>query len=486
MSAEKTQLEHRLAGEQQTLALPLRALIRNQPIVCAEAASVREAAAIMHGRGVGSVVVIDAAARPVGIFSERDLLAAVARGEDTRTMAELMTRAPLALPAHAFAYEAALTMIANRIRHVLVMDDAKLIGVVSGRDLFSLQRLGLGELTAEIRLAGDVGVLENIAGEIRKLTRLLVQQGVAAEQLTLYVSVLNDRLCQRVIEVVRRQYQLEQISWCWLAFGSEGRLEQTFSTDQDNGIIFAAHDRAAPEDVRSRLLPFARKVNEALDACGFRWCKGDVMACNPALCLSVEEWHAKMGGWLQHWEPKALLDASIYFDFRPLYGDATLATELRRWILERTPAYPAFLRQMAQNALQARPALGTLRDFVTEDVPAAPHSIDLKLYGTRLFVDAARIYALAQGLPQTNTVERLRAAGPGTRMTAADVESAVAAFLALQQLRLRHQAAQDALGEDSANRIDPDKLNALERQVLKESFRLARRLQQRLALDYQV
>ena len=486
MSAKKVQLEHRLAGEQQTLALPLRALIRNEPIVCREGQSVREAVDIMHRRGVGSVVVVDGEFRPVGIFSERDLVGAVARGLDTQSVAEFMTRAPLALPAHTFAYEAALAMIGNRIRHVLVTDDAKLIGVVSERDLFSLQRLGLGELTTEIRLAGEVATLENIAAEIRKLTRLLVEQGVAAEQLTLYVSVLNDRLCQRVIEVVRKRYQWEQISWCWLGFGSEGRLEQTFSTDQDNGIIFAAHDGADPGQARSLLLPFARAVNEALDACGFRWCKGNVMASNPALCLSAEEWREKMGNWLAHWEPKALLDASIYFDLRPLYGDATLATGLRQWIQDRTRAYPAFLRQMAENALLARPALGTLRDFVTEDAPNAPHSIDLKLYGVRPFVDAARIYALAQGLPQTNTVERLRAAGPGAGMGEAQIEATVAAFLAIQQLRLRHQASQEALSEDTANRIDPDKLNELERQILKESFRLARRLQQRLALDYRL
>jgi CBS domain-containing protein len=486
MLPKKVELEHRLAGEQQTLALPLRALIRNAPIVCREDRSVREAVAIMHQHEVGSVVIVDADSRPVGIFSERDLVGAIARGLDTGSVAELMTRAPVTLPAHAFAYEAAMTMIGNRIRHVLVMDDAKLIGVVSERDLFSLQRLGLGELTTEIRLAGEVAILQNIAAEIRRLTRLLVEQGVAAEQLTLYVSVLNDRLCQRVIEVVRKRHQWEQISWCWLGFGSEGRLEQTFSTDQDNGIIFSAHDGADPADVRSRLLPFAREVNEALDACGFRWCKGNVMASNPMLCLSVEEWRAKMGGWLAKWEPQALLEATIYFDFRPLYGDASLAMELREWVLQRTPAYPAFLRQMAQNALLARPALGTLRDFATEDAPNAPHSIDLKVYGARLFVDAARIYALAQGLPQTNTVERLRAAGPLTRMSAADVESAAAAFLAIQQLRLRNQASQDVLTEDIANRLDPDKLNELDRHILKESFRLARKLQQRLALDYQV
>jgi len=486
MSQEHIPIERRLAAEQQTLAQPLRALIRNEPVVCRENQTVREAVAIMHARGVGSVVVVDADSRPVGIFTERDLLAAVARDLDTRSVAEVMTGAPVSLPPHAFAYEAALAMIGNRIRHVLVMDDATLIGVVSERDLFSLQRLGLGELTTEVRLAGDVGILEKLAAEIRKLTRLLVEQGVAAGQVTLFISVLNDRLCQRVIEVVRKRYQWEQISWCWLGFGSEGRLEQTFSTDQDNGIIFAAHGEASPADVRTMLLPFAREVNEALDACGFPLCKGNVMASNPALCLSVDEWKAKMGGWLENPKPKALLDASICFDFRALYGDATLATTLREWLLGRTQAHPAFLRQMAENALQGRPALGMLRDFVTEDTPNAPHSINLKLHGVRLFVDAARIYALGLGLPQTNTVERLRAARAGNGMGEAETEAIVDAFFSIQRLRLRNQASQKDLTEETANRIDPDRLNEMDRHILKESFRLARKLQQRLALDYQL
>jgi len=440
----------------------------------------------MHENGVGSVVVVGDDFRPVGIFSERDLVAAVARGDDRRAVAELMTVSPVAFPAHAFAYEAALCMIGNRIRHVLITDEERLIGVVSERDLFSLQRLGLGELTTEIRVADEVHTLESIAAEIRRLTRLLINQGVAAESLTLYVTVLNDRLCQRVIEIVRKRHELEQVSWCWLGFGSEGRLEQTFSTDQDNGLIFTAHGGQTPDEIRGRILPFAREVNEALDRCGFRLCKGNVMASNPLLCLSDEEWRAKIRGWIENSDPNALLDATIYFDFRALYGDSSLATDLRRWIQDRGRAHGAFLHQMAANAVQVRPALGTLRDFATGDVPGAPHSIDLKGHGVRPFVDAARIYALGLGLTQTNTAERLRAAREPIGMSEEESEAIVDAFFVVQRLRLRNQAAMEDWAEETANRVDPDRLNELDRHLLKESLRLARKLQQRLALDYQL
>lgn len=486
-AAPENPIERRVAGEQQTLARSLRSLVRRAPIVCDERARVRSAVEQMRENEVGAIVVVDSQHRPVGIFTERDLVR-VTLGEQLEVpVAEVMTREPLALPDHTPSYEAALLMIEHRIRHVLVTENELLIGVVSERDLFSLQRLGLGELTMEIRLARDIGELAGLAERVRRLTRLLVEQGVAAERLTLFVSVLNDRICERIIELARKQHAWERIGWCWLAFGSEGRLEQTFATDQDNGLIFVAHDGARPAQVRERLLPFARAVNEALDACGYPLCKGNVMASNPELCLSFDEWQAKLAGWLENSDPKALLDAAICFDFRALYGDARLAADLRQWFLGVTRKRPNFLRLLAENALQAKPPLARWRDFVTEDVPGAPGTINLKLFGVRPFVDAARVYSLAHALPQTNTADRLRAAGAASVLPAAEADSMLAAFFLIQRIRLEHQATFETFpADDGANRIDPKKLNELDRRTLKEAFKLARDLQSRLAMDYQL
>jgi CBS domain-containing protein len=396
-----------------------------------------------------------------------------------------MTRDPLTLPGHTLAYEAALAMTARGIRHVLVLDDAgRLGGVVSERELFSLQRLGLGELSMEIRMAKGVDTLAQLADEIRRLARLLVEQGVAAEQLTLFVSVLNDRLCQRILDLERNVHAIDRIAWCWLAFGSEGRLEQTFATDQDNGLLFESHAGERPKAARARLLPFARAVNEALDTCGFPLCKGNVMASNPELCLTYDEWKAKLNGWLQNSDPQALLDAAICFDFRALAGDTRLADRLREWMLALTRTRQNFLRLMAENALQAKPPLGWLRDFTTEE----ENTINLKLNGVRPFVDVARVLALGRGLPQTNTAERLRAAGKAGALAPGEAEATSAAFFFLQQVRLRHQAqfagSLAEQPEDAANHIDPGSLHELDRRTLREAFRLARDLQSRLAMDY--
>ncbi len=478
-------LERRLAGEQQVLARPLGTLVQKQPVVCRGSLTIREAVVLMRDQDVGSIVVVDERGAPQGIFTTQDLVASAAESREQKPIAGAMTPAPFSLPAHAMAYEAALAMTAMGIRHVLVVEDGKLLGVVSERDLFSLQRLGIGEITTEIRLASSVEMLVELAGEIRKLARLMVEEGIAPERLTHFVSVLNDRLSQRVLEVERRKQQWDGISWCWLAFGSEGRFEQTFSTDQDNGLIFAAHGGEGDDSIRARLLPFARAVNEALDACGFPLCKGEVMASNPRLCLSLQEWKEKIGGWVQNAQPAALLDAAICFDFRALGGDGTLAASLREWIHPLARANPSFLRFMAENALESRPPLGVLRDFATDEAHHQPNAVNLKLNGARPFIDVARIYALANGLPQTNTAERLRAARAHIGMGVAESEGLVRAFYVIQGLRLRVQAPMQP-GEEGANHIDPDKLDDFERRVLKEAFLQARKLQSRLALDYQV
>jgi CBS domain-containing protein len=473
MSKSTARLEQRIAEEQQAFARPLRSLVKRPALTCAPGITVAEAAALMRGESVGSLVVVDAAGRAVGIVTNQDIVAALAKNASGNSVIEAMTPNPFSLPGHALAYEAAVAMIAQRIRHVLVTEDGRLTGVVSERDLFSLQRLGLGELAMEIRLAASIEVLAGLAGEVRALTRALVEQGVGAEQLTLFVSVLNDRISQRALEIVRKRHDLERIRWCWLAFGSEGRLEQTFSSDQDNGLLFETHDGGAPATARARLLPFAREVNEALDACGYPLCKGNVMASNPELCLSLDEWKAKMARWIDVTLPKALLDAAICFDFRALYGDTTLSFALREWVAARVRAHPAFLRHLAEAALQGGPALGRFGGFATEE-----GMINLKLHGVKVFVDAARVYALAHGLQQTNTAERLRAAARHIGLR--DVDATADAFYVIQSLRLRVQKA------GSENRVAPDSLNRLERATLKEALRLGRELQERLALDYQL
>jgi CBS domain-containing protein len=476
------------AVEQRTLLEPLTTLVRREPVHCATGAAVRDALLAMRHERVASIAVVDDDGRPVGIFTLTDLLDRVVLANlDLATpIAEVMSSGPGMLDEMATAQEA-LSLMAQRGYHqVMVTREGRLIGIVSERDLFALQRVTMRNVVQSVRLARDLPGLQRARQDIDALAENLIAQGAAAEPLMHTITALNDALTDRLFGLLVPRFELEGLDWCWLSVGSEGRREQTVATDQDNAMLFecAAGETDA---VRARLLPFARAANDALAELGFPLCDGDIMARNPEYCLTGREWRERFAAWIREPTPEALLKANIFFDFRALYGNHALADDLRGWIIGVTPENRLFQRLLVANALQAEPPLGRIRTFRTDDGGHAG-TIDLKTHGTRIFVDAARAFALALGIADTNTSQRLRLAGRRLGIPERETGSAVDACNFLQMLRLRAQrgvlvperpdAAQRQRAE--ANRIDPYALNDLDQRMLKEAFRQARGLQQRL------
>jgi CBS domain-containing protein len=477
------------AAEQQTMNSPLTAIIKTAPVAVSPDTPVRKAVERMANEHVGSIIVVDSENKPVGIFTKSDVLKRILLpgvGLD-EPISSVMSGHPHTLPISANAYDAALAMATHGVRHVLVVDEGEqLQGVISERDLFTLQRIGLRQIRQSIDASSDTGMLRQAAADVRQLALNMLAQGVGAEQLTQFGSTLNDTLTRRVIQINLEHHDLYGIEWAWLSFGSEGRDEQTFSTDQDNGIVYICTDMMDREQIQLRMLDFARDVNNDLDKVGFPLCKGNIMASNPDLCLTLEQWEQKFANWVHTPEPVALLNGSIFFDFRPLFGKFSLAHRLRLTLFDLVRSNPLFMHMMAQNALTVQPPLGMIRDFITDADPEHPGTVDLKKYGARLFIDAARIFALAQGVANTNTVQRLKLAGVKMKVPPHEVASIIEGFSFIQLLRLRHQHLEQEQGRPGDNFIRPDQLNELDRRILKESFRQVRKLQQRLKLDYQV
>jgi CBS domain-containing protein len=429
---------------------PLKSVLRRVPVTCPADATLADAVQRMHAERVGSIVVVDENGAAAGIFTTVDLLATAASGTplDSR-ISRHMTVHPFTLEEESTLADAALAMARHGFRHVVATRDGKVAGVVSERDLFALQRVGMRRILERIQAASEVAQLAEAASDTRQLTSHLLAQGVDPGPLTSIVSALNDALTRRIIELAQERHRVAG-AWCWLALGSEGRMEQTLVTDQDNALII--------EEGKQDFLAFADQVNRDLDACGFPLCKGDVMARNPHWCLTLPEWERVFEGWIANNNPQALLNASIFFDFRSLAGEPRLAGQLRATVLQRASSDRAFCRALAEVALQTRPPLGLIADFSSPE-------LDLKALGARIFVDAGRVLALSAASPETGTAARLQSVGEKT---------AVEAFHFLQTLRMRH----------GTNVLRPAELNEIDRTVLKAVFRQAALLQQRLKLDF--
>lgn len=327
--------------------------------------------------------------------------------------------------------------------------------------------------------ARDAATLALLAPEIRAVAAEMIESDAGGGLAARVLSALNDALTVRAIDLAAPRHRLPSAAWCWLALGSEGRGEQTFVTDQDNGIVFAAADAAEARALRPLFQAWAGAINQTLADCGFALCSGGIMAGQAECCLSLDEWRERFSAWVRTPDPQALLNATIFFDFRALHGDADLAAALRAHVRHVAAHADAFLHMLAANALTAEPPLGFVREFAARD-----GVIDLKKYAARIFVDAARVLGL--DCPMPGTVARLRHLAAAGAVAAAEVEAAVGAFHHLQRVRLAWQQRALAAGIAPTNRLVPRELNDFDRRVLHEALKQARLLQQKLKTTYRL
>ncbi len=463
-------------------------LIQRRPIHCRPETSIRAVMEMMVEHKIGSMVVTDNDHHPVGIVTLHDVLERIALPQIDLdfTIDRVMSKQLLTLPPDAPAHEAAVMMTRHSVGHILVADgEDRLIGVLSERNLFSLQRIGLVNLSRSINNAESIKDLAKLEEDVHWLVDQMLAQGASVAQLMQIITEFNDSTTRRVIELVLLENPTE-IEFAWLSFGSEGRFEQTLKTDQDNGIIFKLKEGEKADKVRAQLLPIAKKINKALDKVGFPLCPGNIMASNPECCLTQDEWKKRFNSWVDQGTPEHLLKSSIFFDFRVLCGDKSEASSLRNWLTDKVKDNSRFRHQMAAVSLQNRPPLGLFGDIKTSNKNNHPHSINLKLHGVTPFIDGARIFAFAAGVKKTNTIKRLRSAAKTKVVKKSDVESWIEAYQFIQLLRMKNHHQQAVDGKKLSNYFDPDSITDLEQRILKEALRQARKLQSKLALDYQL
>ena len=441
----------------------------------------------MHENSVGSIIITDDERHPVGIFTLRDLRTMVAEEKaplDT-PIRQVMTRAPSRLTAQADAFEAAMLMAEHHFAHICVVDDEdRLIGVVSERDLFSLQRVDLVNLARTIGTASHLRTLVSLRTDVSRLVDAMLAHGADSGQVVKIITTLNDVTVRRVLELNIKKND-PGIPFTWLTFGSEGRQEQTLLTDQDNGILFQTPEGMTAEQVREKLLPFARKVNDELAECGFTLCKGNIMASNPKLCLSDKEWDDWFIRFIDASTPQNLVYSSIFLDMRAIYGPTEPLNDLLDKILTRIRKNALFQKMLAGNAFQRKPPLTMFRNFryISE---GNKHSLDLKRQGLAPFVEAVRVFALANGVETANTLERMDELAKKGVFDPKDANAWKEGYSLIQAIRMRAHQEMLAKGEELTNYIDPDDLNPLDRRILRESFRQAQRLQQKLEVTYQL
>ncbi|MEW5747015.1 MAG: DUF294 nucleotidyltransferase-like domain-containing protein [Nitrospirota bacterium] len=449
-------------------------------ITATEGTTIQEAAQVMARERISSLVIVNGSGLPAGIITDRDLREKVvakgrAVGEAVRT---IMSPPLIRMDARDYCFEAVLKMIKYNIHHVLVIKDGALKGVITNHDLMLLQGKSPLSFAKDIESQQTIEGLVPVAGKINKVIGLLLKEGAKASNITKIITELNDRLVRKVLEIAERKFGQPPLPYCWMALGSEGRKEQTFKTDQDNAIIYADPPTPAEEEkAKAYFSLFTRFVQEGLVRCGFPLCPADYMASNPEWCRPLGAWKRYFERWIVSPSPEAILRSLVFFDARPLYGEAGLVEELREYRTKMLKGQNIFFAKMAGVITRNRPPLGFIKSFIVEKSGEHKDELNLKINGIGPLVDLVRLFALEAGVPETSTLERIAAMRGGHTLVNELGEELDHAFEFITLLRIHHQMDRLERGQDPDNFINPRKLSNLERKSLKEAFQLISKIQ---------
>ncbi|HEX6843995.1 MAG TPA: putative nucleotidyltransferase substrate binding domain-containing protein, partial [Actinomycetota bacterium] len=455
-------------------------LLRRAVVTFDPARSVAEAAATMRDERVSCLVL--RLPDGLGVVTDRDLRAKVvaARGSVDAPVGGIATSPVVTIDAHALAGDALTVMLERGVHHLPVVDQGRLVGVVTDTDLMGIGRHTPFALKSAILRARSRDEAVAAARDLPQVVVALVDARTDPVEIGRVIALVNDALTDRLVTLAADDVGAVPAPFAWLALGSAARFEQALKSDQDHALAYLPGPGDDEQTVEAGFADLAEYVTAGLEAAGIPRCHGDAMAVTPSMRKSLDFWADRFRRWMEQPDVDASILSSIGFDFRRQSGaldaEPTLGAAVRD-----AAAHPAFLRMMGRRAIALRPPTGFLGDLVVEHKGEHAGRLDVKHGGITIVTNLARAWALQAGSSATGTLERFdAAAGAGT--VGADVaEELSQAFRFLWEVRLRHQAGQVASGEAPDDFVDPTALGAFHRSGLKEAFHVIRRAQRQLA-----
>lgn len=457
-------------------------------------ATVADCAKKMTEQNVSSIVMFDqacedvegseSASLPIGIITDRDLRARVlAEGLPFDTpLREVMSTDLITLAHDAYVYEAKLLMLRHNVHHLPLVKHDQVIGIVALNDIVQYESQSSLLLVRGILLQETVEGLAELSAQVAAVMVRMQKEGANSHMIGNALSVIGRTFKQRLLQLAEETLGPPPVPYCFLALGSMAREEQLLVTDQDNAMILSPNYRETDHGEYFKQL--AHFVCDGLDACGYTYCDGDIMATNPKWRLTLEQWKAQFSDWIEKPNPQALLNASIFFDLDGVDGKVAWAEQLTRFIVAKAQKNPAFLAAMARNAMNRTPPLGFFKDFVLEKDGRQRFSLNLKRRGTAPMVDVIRVHALAEGSLSQNSFDRLDDLAQSSLLPEGKTAEISDALEYLSMVRIRQQVAAVEAGEDADNTVEPEMLTSKERRGLKEAFQVLSSAQKFLKFRY--
>ena len=439
------------------------------------------AAAKLIQHDLPALPVVGPAKDLIGLVSLKDLMEkGLFHGIDTSTpVNELMRTDFKTIEPDTYYFDAMTVMVRGRSQILPVTEGGHLRGILTMNDLMRSRGASVISVLEGIEEQTSLSALAGFRKEVDRILQSLVVEGALASQVTGIITEFNDRITRRVLTLCREELGPAPGHFAWLGLGSEGRKEQTLTTDQDNALVY---EDAVAEDQKA--LDYFRRFAEAavhgLDQCGFKLCPGLIMANNPKWSGSLSAWLDRIQSWVDEPTPQRTRDLMTFLDFRGLFGDLNLVSRLRDESNHIFMENHRFLTPMAEDTLGKGPPLGLFKRFLVER--SGPHKgeLNIKTQGTLVLIDCLRLLAVKEGLFVTNTIERLHGLTEKEVFSKYRADSVTEAYQTLMGLRLRNNIRAAQENQEPSNYLDPERLPHWQQQRLRDAFVISENLQKKV------
>lgn len=443
-------------------------------VSCNENTPIFEAARIMASKKVSCIFIKKSESDEIIGYATDITLRdnVIANCVDPRSaVVHVMDNPIVSISSNSYLYEAVLLMFQTKSRYLLVQNEGEYIGFLSRNRLLSEQAQSPLVFIQSVKLAENIKELQSKWQQVPAIISQLLGRGVHGEIASKVITTIADTITGKVIDKVIQQIGKPPAKFAFIVTGSEGRKEQTLSTDQDSGIIYEDKANEDREFVREYFLDFAKKVSDDLNLIGFEYCKGNFMASNPKWTHSLSHWKRNYQEWIEKSMPENAMKFSTFFDFRLIYGDESTVSELKEFIRQKlvSPNH-IFFAHIAKNALQYEPPLTFLKRIKTQTVGNS-EVFDVKTAMSTI-VDLLRVYSLKYQLDLENTGERMKKLREMEIFTQLQYNELHQSYYYLMALRLKNQADQIRSEHIKPNNyIEIDKLTKIEKVTLVEIFK---------------
>jgi CBS domain-containing protein len=466
-------------SENALFATPVRELANRDVVTARTSVSILDAVRSMSVHSTGALVIVDEADNPVGMLTVTDLRDRVLAPQKSLLdpVSDIMSTPIVRVDGTDLCFEALLKMMSHEVHHLLVMDAGSLIGIVSNHDFMVLQVSSPLMIVRDIESQSSVEGLASSSGKVTTLISMLLSEGAKAGSINRIITSVNDRIERKILDLTLKTLGPPPVPFCWIVYGSAGRKEQTFITDQDNGLIYT--DPRNEEEAREAKAYFSRLAEFSVNAflrCGFALCPGEFMATNPKWCQPFSVWKRHFSDWIDTPADEALHSSVNLFDFRGLHGDLRLAVELKKHLMDKLGDQNLFLKAVADLTTDYRPPIGLFGSLTVAKDGVHANQLDLKKNCLTPLTNIIRLFSFECRIYETSTVERLsvlRTVHPIVKTLGDDLAYALE-FLSM--LRIRNQLEQVSAGLAPDNFINPKRLSSLEQRNLKEICRLLSRI----------